>query len=149
MKAMKSAGLGILSALVMVLFVTGCVQIPTGSTSSSASPAVAPAQTNFVPAEATVGQTYIVAATVSRSTPRTLEITYQGGQDAAYLQYISITVNGISEGSIGPVSGALSLPMGTSELFAAHDPGQDHVVGTGHFTNNGVVTDQVVLETTL
>jgi hypothetical protein len=102
-----------------------------------------------VPAEVTAGPTYIVAVTVSRSTERTLEITYQGGRDAEYLQSISVTVNGVNEGSVGPIRDALSLPVGTSELFAAHDPGQDHVVGTGHFNNNGVVVDQVVIDMTL
>jgi len=147
MKAIPFAGLGTLAALFVLLLFTGCTQVPGGSASSPGSPAVTPAQTGSVPA--TSGQSYHVAATVSRSTERTIEITYQGGQDAAYLQSISIKVNGIDEGGIGPVRGAAYLPVGTSELFAAHDPGQDHVIGTGHFTGNGVVTDQVVLETTV
>jgi hypothetical protein len=149
MRSIHLAGLGTLAALIILIFCTGCAQTPTGSTPQPGSPAVTPAQTSYVPAEVTASPAYIVAATVSRSTERTLEITYQGGRDEEYLQYISVTVNGVNEGSVGPVSGVLSLPVGTSELFAAHDPGQDHIVGTGHFNNNGVVVDQVVVDTTL
>ena len=149
MRSIPLAGLGTLAALLILIFCTGCAQTPTGSTPQTESPAVTPTQTAYVPAEVTAGPTYIVAATVARSTERTLEITYQGGRDAEYLQSISVTVNGVNEGGVGPVSGALSLPVGTSELFAAHDKGQDHIVGTGHFTRNGVNTDQVIFDTTI
>jgi len=149
MRSIPFAGLGTLAPLIILIFCAGCAQTPTGSTPQPESPAVTLTQTAYVPAEVTAGPTYIVAVTVSRSTERTLEITYQGGRDAEYLQSISVTVNGVNEGSVGPIRDALSLPVGTSELFAAHDPGQDHVVGTGHFNNNGVVVDQVVIDMTL
>ena len=149
MRAIPFAGLWILLALFPLLLFTGCLQTPAGNSSQPAAFEITPVQTTYVPAEATVNPTYIVAAMVSRSTERTIEITYEGGKDAGYLQYISVTVDGANEGSVGPVRSAGSLPVGTSELFAAHDPGQDHVVGTGHFNNNGMVTDQVVIDTTI
>lgn len=136
------------AALIILLLCAGCTQTATGNTSPSGFPAITPEQTAYAPA-VTVSQAFVVAATVSRSTDRTIEITYQGGQDAGYLQYISVTVNGIAEGDVGPVRGATYLPVGTSELFAAHDQGQDHIVGTGHFSKNGADADQVVLDTTI
>ena len=141
-------GLVTLTALLILIFCSGCTQTATGNTSLPGFPAITPEQTAYAPA-VTVSQAFVVAATVSRSTDRTIEITYQGGQDAGYLQYISVTVNGIAEGGVGPVRGAACLPVGTSELFAAHDRGQDHVVGTGHFSKNGADTDQVILDTTI
>ena len=149
MSVRLSLGLVTLTALLILIFCAGCTQTTTGSTPQPGSSAATPAQPGYVPADVTAGPAFVVAATVSRSTDRTIEITYQGGQDAGYLQYISVTVNGIAEGGVGPVRGAAYLPVGTSELFAAHDRGQDHVVGTGHFSKNGADTDQVILDTTI
>ena len=149
MRTVSLPGLGTLALLVILLFCTGCTKTTPGSTPVSVSPAATLVETASLPAEMTTSPAFIVAATVTRETDRTIEITYQGGKDAAYIQSISVTVNGASEGGIGPVRDTAYLPVGTSELFAAHDRGQDHVVGTGHFTKNGVTTDQVILDMTI
>jgi len=149
MRARPFVRLWTLAFLILLVFFAGCAQTSTGSTAWPGSPAVTLAQPGYAPEGTTAGPAFTVAATVSRSTDRTIEITYQGENDAEYLQYISVTVNGADEGGVGPVQAAAYLPVGTSELFAAHDRGQDHVVGTGHFTNNGVAIDQVVIDTTI
>jgi hypothetical protein len=79
-------------------------------------------------------------------TSPTLIATFNGGQDAAYLQSITITVNGVNVGSMNPGSGQTSLPVGTSKMFPVTSVSNIHVVGTGHFTDGST---QIIFDNTM
>jgi hypothetical protein len=90
--------------------------------------------------------TYIVAVDVFRENSG-IRAIYQGGRDAASLQYITINVNGVDVGEMGSENGQTPLPVGTRATFPVTDTGSGfYVTGIGHFT--GGVT-QKIFETTL
>ena len=153
---MKIADLGkwgILFLVIVFLVFSGCVQIPQPG-SNAVTPAqttiqVSPSSENNPLSIPTPSKTYVVAATIVRQTHTTLMVTYVGGMDASSLQYISVQVNGENEGIIGSDSGQGVLPVGASGLFAAHDPGQDHVTVIGHFSDIQGTTQQVIADTVI
>jgi hypothetical protein len=100
-----------------------------------------PAQSDS-PEAGNIQRTYVVAMTEERQNPSTVLVTFQGGQDSAYLQYITVTADGAAAGEMHPPSGQSSLPVGTQEKFSAAQPGL--IVATGHFSDG---TDQVILDT--
>lgn len=87
-----------------------------------------------------VSHTYVVAATIQQPDASTIIVTYQGGQDAAKLTSLDISVN-----EKAPVIW-YSPPVGEQKVFNEGTPGKDHVLVTGLFTDG---TKQVILDTYL
>ncbi len=107
-----------------------------------------------------IQKTKVVAATEYRNSSAYVVITYQGGQDAGTLSGIAFTVDGANvsipglptssvktdgQSGILPVSGS-TIPVGASVIVPAANPGKNHVVGIGEFTDG---TTQVIVDTTL
>ena len=90
-------------------------------------------------------QTYVVAVTLFRN-GSSVSISYQGGQDAASLQYITVSVDGVDAGDIRDINGQTPLPVGSKGTFPANNPGNDTIICVGHFTGGAT---QVIAETTL
>jgi hypothetical protein len=90
-------------------------------------------------------KTYIVSVSVFRIGSG-ISISYQGGEDAASLQYIAIFINGVYQGDIRDINGQTPLPVGSKGTFPANNPGNDHITGIGHFTNGDT---QVIMDNTL
>jgi|GEM_PF-1096592 len=91
-------------------------------------------------------RTYIVAANVFR-VDSGIRVIYEGGRDAASLQYITIIVNGAPIGEMGSEDGQTLLPIETAETFPVNDTGSGfYVIGTGHFAGGAT---QKIFETTL
>ncbi|MFZ0006236.1 MAG: type IV pilin N-terminal domain-containing protein [Methanoregula sp.] len=112
-----------------------------------------------------IQKTKVVAATEYRVNGTYVSVTYQGGQDAGTMGGIAFTVDGansslvVSTGqtnivvglspqnnAIFPAAGSTVLPVGASISIPAGNPGKNHVVGTGIFTDG---TTQVIVDTTL
>jgi uncharacterized RDD family membrane protein YckC len=87
-----------------------------------------------------VSHTYVVAATVQQPDATTLVVTYQGGQDAAKLTWLEVTVND------KPAVIWDSPAVGESKVFHEGTAGKDHMIVTGRFTGG---ERQVVLDTYL
>jgi len=99
-------------------------------------------------------QTQKTIAVTATQNENDVVLTYQGGADAATLQYLKITVGSgaanyttNAEGSIAssPAEGADRLAVGA--VITINDvgtAGRDHVVVTGRFADGA---DQVVLDT--
>ena len=104
-----------------------------------------------------IQKTKVVAATEYRANSSYVTVTYQGGQDAGTLQAIGFTVDGanvtpsagtgitVSQNQIYATNGGV-LPVGTAATISATNPGKNHVVGVGTFTDG---TTQVIVDTTL
>ena len=109
-----------------------------------------------------IQKTKVVAATEKRANSSYVIVTYQGGQDAGTLQGIAFQVDGgnasVTTGGaatlgsspgnneiISSTAGAV-LPVGSSATLLANQPGKNHVVGIGVFTDG---TTQVIVDTTL
>ena len=104
-----------------------------------------------------IQKTKVVAATEKRTNASFVIVTYQGGQDAGTLQAIGFTVDGNnvtpvagtgisgSANQIYPSTGSI-LPVGASATIPAANPGKNHVVGVGTFTDGST---QVLVDTTL
>ena len=103
-----------------------------------------------------IQKTKVVAATEYRANASYVIVTYQGGQDAGTLQGIAFQVDGTnatittaatgaSNEMVAPSSGAI-LPVGSTATISASNPGKNHVVGIGVFTDG---TTQVIVDTTL
>jgi flagellin-like protein len=104
-----------------------------------------------------IQKTKVVAATEKRTNASFVIVTYQGGQDAGTLQAIGFTVDGnnvtpvagtgisVSANQIYPSTGSI-LPVGASATIPAANPGKNHVVGVGTFTDGST---QVLVDTTL
>jgi acyl CoA:acetate/3-ketoacid CoA transferase len=77
-----------------------------------------------------------------------LIIIYQGGLDAAYLQFLAVSFNGVNLGDIRPENGQTSLPVGTSKTFYVTNlnDNSNHIVVTGHFTGGET---EVIMDTTI
>ena len=88
-----------------------------------------------------------VVAVTAQNIGNNIVITYQGGQDAASLKSISISINGINAGEMSIPSGSYqnSLAVGTSGTFPVTGT-NNHVVAIGHFTDG---TTQVIFDQTL
>jgi len=109
-----------------------------------------------------IQKTKVVAATEYRTNSSFVTVTYQGGQDAGTMGGIAFTVDGanvtITTGGAAAVgstpatneliaagSGTI-LPVGANAIIPASNPGKNHVVGVGVFTDG---TTQVIVDTTL
>jgi len=88
-----------------------------------------------------------VVAVTAQNIGNNIVITYQGGEDAASLQSISISINGANAGEMSIPSGSYrnSLAVGTSATFPVTGT-YNHVVAIGHFTDG---TNQVIFDQTL
>ena len=105
-----------------------------------------------------IQKTKVVAATEKRVNTSYVTVTYQGGQDAGTLYGIAFQVDGanatptmygqnqVSQNEVYPASGQSVLPVGSSVTLSATNPGKNHVVGIGVFTDG---TNQVIVDTTL
>jgi len=106
-----------------------------------------------------IQKTKVVAATESRVNSSFVTVTYQGGQDAGTMGSIAFTVDGTNvtpvqcgqntcdaNNGLQPTSPATVLPVGASALIPASNPGKNHVVGVGTFTDGAT---QVIVDTTL
>ena len=112
-----------------------------------------------------ITKTKVVAATVQRPDTSNVQVTYNGGQDAATLTMIQWTVNGVNpttvtgsgalnlsgamfNGAVGGVVGTYDstkiLPVGASGKIPA--AANSHVVAVGSFSDG---SNQVLLDTTL
>ena len=85
-----------------------------------------------------VQKTKVVSFTVSRPTPSTATVTFQGGQDAATLAGSNWTVNGGTE--------FISTNTSVGSSFTINAAANGHLVGVAVF-NDG--TKQVVIDTTI
>ena len=108
-----------------------------------------------------IQKTKVVAATEKRANSSYVIVTYQGGQDAGTLQGIAFQVDGSNATTytggaaslawtngneiVSSTTGAV-LPVGSSATLSAGNPGKNHVVGIGVFTDG---TTQVIVDTTL
>jgi len=93
-----------------------------------------------------VPRTYVVAATFQPIDDDHIEITYNGGQDAAFVTNLTVTINGLYAGTIGDSDDSI-LKVGCSTVFHANPPHSfirgTHVVGVAHFLDG---TSQVILD---
>jgi|GEM_PF-6810857 len=80
---------------------------------------------------------YVIVDNEYRVDSHTIDIVFRGGQDASYLRYITVSVNGVIVGEMGSPFDRGSLPVGTSGTFSATNPETDHIIGTGHFIDGG------------
>jgi len=92
--------------------------------------------------------TKVVAVTAYRPDANHIIVTYQGGQDAAYLQSITISDNGVNAGgmNIPAGSGLTALPVGINATIAAPYSTSNHIDVIGHFSDG---TDQALLDITM
>ena len=90
----------------------------------------------------------VVAVTAYRPDADHIVVVYQGGQDAAYLQSITISNNGVNAGgmNIPAGSGLTSLPVGINATIVAPYSTSNHINVIGHFTDG---TTQVLLDNTI
>ena len=90
-----------------------------------------------------VSKTKTVAAT-ARQQVNDIVVTWQGGQDNAYVSLFNVTLSA-SDGTVfnGPVGGYPAI-VGNSTQFGGATGGNDHVVVVGYFSDG---TMQVVLDT--
>jgi hypothetical protein len=89
-----------------------------------------------------VPKSRIVAVTVSQAGDSSGVATYQGGSDAASLQWIEVSVNNGPRVPIG--SATTRAAVRQSVTLNGLTRGHDHVVAVGHFVDG---QDQVVLDT--
>ena len=157
--------------LLLGIALAGCTQYPCSSQAQPTGNAVTPAQTpeqsgsggsslsiafstpdsharqnNNPPRTGGSQRTYVVAMTATDN-GTAITATYRGGQDAAYLVAVTLSINGAETGemSIPPGSGQTSLPVGTHETFPV--TGSDnHLVAVGHFSDGAtkVIFDQTI-----
>ena len=95
-----------------------------------------------------IQHTKVVAATASQMDAGHIEVTYQGGQDAAQVRQIVVTVTDSEDSSqtqnmkqqdtMNPVE------VGSKITFNGRFIKKDHVVATAKFTDG---TNQVILDT--
>jgi len=83
-----------------------------------------------------ISKTKIVAATASQQGATSIYVTYQGGQDAAFVSSLSAVIAGAAPVTLSTVVGSSVSGTGTS--------GQDHVTVTATFTDG---SSQVILDT--
>ncbi len=107
-----------------------------------------------------IQKTKVVAATESRVNGSWVAVTYQGGQDSGTMGSIAFTVDGANvtpyqcgqntcdatTGQLSGPNGISILPVGASAVIPATNPGKNHVVGVGYFTDGAT---QVIVDTTL
>jgi dipeptidase len=91
-------------------------------------------------------RTYVIAASAHQVNSTSVIVTYNGGQDAQYLQSIEWYVGGANVGVMSAGNGQISLPVGTSATYPATAPFNNPVIGIGHFTNGST---QVIFDDTL
>jgi len=94
-----------------------------------------------------ISKTKVVAATVQQPDASTIAVTYQGGQDAGSLQYLTVTIDDVAAtpaaGNLGS-SATTVLPVGASAQFTGTTyGGRNHVVVIGHFSDQST---QVILD---
>ena len=81
----------------------------------------------------------VVAATAQQTNASAIIITYQGGQDAASLVGITVTVTDqagqVQTKTLGSETGTSPVGIGDTLTFEGAYAGKDHVVATGHFSD--------------
>ena len=86
-----------------------------------------------------IEHTRVVAATARQTNASAIIITYQGGQDAAMLVGMTVTVTdplgGVQTKTLGSETGTTPLGIGDTLTFEGAYAGKDHVVATGHFSD--------------
>ena len=94
-----------------------------------------------------ISHTKVVAATVQQSGAGTMEIIFQGGQDAGLMVSMTVTVTDssgqVQTKTIGSDTGTNPLGVGEKAVFNGAFAGKDHVVASGHFTDG---TEQIILD---
>ena len=88
----------------------------------------------------------VVAVTAERVDANTVGITYIGGQDTGSLIDLAVSINGEDPIWMNNTASSDVITVGKYKVFAADNPGKDHLVVTGYFTDD---TTQVVLEKTI
>ena len=101
-----------------------------------------------------ISKTKVVAVTAQKPDSGHISVTYQGGQDAASVSAINVSVDGAT--SVNPYlttatngwmnSGTGSLKVGCNTIALGTFTAKTHVVATGTFTDG---TQQVLLDTYL
>jgi archaeal type IV pilus assembly protein PilA len=97
-----------------------------------------------------ISKTKVVAATAQQTTATNIQLTYQGGQDAATcigIQWTSASETGAALGStlMGITSGNTALTVGfTSSITGT--AGKDHIVGTAFFSDG---SQQVIYDNSI
>jgi len=93
-----------------------------------------------------VPKEYVVGATFQQLDTDHVTITYIGGQDAASVTNLTVSINSLYAGTIGSDDGSV-LKVGCSTTFTANPPHSfvrnTHVVTTAHFLDG---TSQVILD---
>ncbi|NLH25070.1 MAG: type IV pilin [Methanomicrobiales archaeon] len=91
-----------------------------------------------------------IAATARYVGPDSVEVTYQGGTDHVKLEYLILTINGVSYNSTATdpfysdTEAGLQPAVGTKFLFADEEPVTENtVVVVGRFSDGA---DQVILD---
>jgi hypothetical protein len=166
MKTVSSLVIAVILVLVLGTVIAGCLQYPSAnqgqpiqSTGQSgtgvpqASPAVSTTNpyggqynnpsTIETPQTGETKKFYDVTVTVYRNRPDQIIVTYNGGQDAAYVESIWWYVDGVNEGVMSAGNGQTSLPSGTQIILPATNPNRMtmyHVVAIGHFTDGSTQT---------
>jgi len=122
----------------LVILIAGCVQVTVNNSAQPTGTAI-PTQTsgqNYNPLQTRNPQLpYVVAIRGDRDGSNII-FTYLGGQDAASLQSISITDNGVKVAEMDTNNGQIILPIGTKATFPAVNTAKhsDHIVCVGRFT---------------
>jgi hypothetical protein len=93
-----------------------------------------------------ITKTKVVAATVARPAVGTVVVTYQGGQDAATLSSLNVTINDVDVAKMDGSGTPEKLSVGTSKSYtiAAATTDRIHVVVIGNFQD---ASNQVILDT--
>ena len=107
---------------------------------------IAPTAFPTTPRSTQTQKQYIIACRVYRQ-GSSVDVIFEGGSDAASLQYISLTENANPLGTLGSPGSQTPLKIGSEEDFPVSDPDPVYyVIGTGHFMNGDT---QKIFETTL
>jgi hypothetical protein len=90
----------------------------------------------------------VVAATAQQTNASAIIVTYQGGQDAASLVGITVTVTDqvgqVQTKTLGSETGTIPIGIGETLTFEGAYAGKDHVVATGHFSDG---KQQLIMDT--
>lgn len=91
-----------------------------------------------------ISKTKVVSVTLSRPTSTSVASVFQGGQDAAALERIVWTADGVAAGSEGSTGDP--LPIGRSYTLSGTIDANSHIIGVGFFSDG---SQQVLLDTTI
>lgn len=104
-----------------------------------------------------INKTKVVAVTLTRNSGTQVTATYQGGQDATFLETIVWTVDGSEAAGTGLTAGVQgtateTLSVGSVVVVTADNTasgainGKNHIIGVGHFSDG---SQQVITDTNL